>query len=127
MVWLNYLQKFAPNLSEATALLRELLKEENQFLWDEEVQGRSFKRVKQLIVESPVLKHFDPKADTELQCDASDKGLGACLMQDGQPVGNASRAMTSAEINYAQIIADYCHCVWDLNGSNSMFKEDQSR
>lgn len=38
----NYLQKFAPNLSEATAPMRELLKEENQFLWDEEVQGRSF-------------------------------------------------------------------------------------
>ena len=33
----SYLQKFAPNLSEATALMRELLKEENQFLWDEEV------------------------------------------------------------------------------------------
>ena len=52
----NYLQKFAPNLSEATAPMRELLKEEKQFLWDEEVQGRSFKRVKQLIVESPVVK-----------------------------------------------------------------------
>ena len=87
----NYLQKFPPNLSEATAPMRELLKEENQFLWDKEVQGRSFKRVKQLIVESPVLKYFDPKADTELQCDASDKGLGACLMQDGRPVGYASR------------------------------------
>ena len=99
---INYLQKFAPNLSEATAPMRELLKEENQFLWDEEVQGRSFKWVKQLIVESPVLKYFDPKADTGLQCDASDKGLGACLIQDGQPVGYASRVMTSAEIKYAQ-------------------------
>ena len=47
----NYLQKFAPDLSEATAPMRELLKEENQFLWDEDVQGRSFKRVKQLIVQ----------------------------------------------------------------------------
>ena len=42
----NYLQKFAPNLSEATTPMRELLKEENQFLWDKEVQGWSFKRVK---------------------------------------------------------------------------------
>ena len=110
----NYLQKFAPNLSEATAPMRELLKEENQFLWDEEVQGRNFKRVKQLIVESPVLKYFDPKADTELQCDASGKGLGACLMQDGQPVGCASRAMTSAEINYAQIEKELLAIVFGL-------------
>ena len=110
----NYLQKFAPNLSEATAPMRELLKEENQFLWDEKVQGRSFKQVKQLIVESPVLNYFDPKADTELQCDTSDKGLGACFMQDGQPVGYASRAMMSAEINYAQIEKELLAIVFGL-------------
>lgn len=27
----NYLQKFAPNLSEVTALMRDLMKERNQF------------------------------------------------------------------------------------------------
>lgn len=47
--------------------MRELLKEENLFPRDEEVQGGSFERIKQLISESPVLKYFDPKADTELQ------------------------------------------------------------
>ena len=99
----NYLQKFAPNLSAATAPMRELLKEQNEFLWDNDIQGRSFEQVKQIISEAPVLKYFDPKADTELQCDASDKGLGACLMQEGQPVAYASRAMTDAEVNYAQI------------------------
>lgn len=74
---LNYLQKFAPNLSEVTAPMRELPREENHFLGDQEVQGRSFERVKQLISESPVLKYFDPKAVTELQRDASDMGLGS--------------------------------------------------
>ena len=110
----NYLQKFPPYLSEATAPIRKLRKEENQFLWDGEVQGRSCKRVKQLIVESPVLKYFDPKADTELQCDASDRGLSACLMQDGQPMGYASRAMTSAGINYGQIEKELLAIVFGL-------------
>ena len=51
--------------------------EDNQFLWDE--------WVKQLISESPVLKYFDPKeADTKLQCDASDKALGACVQSGHQ-------------------------------------------
>ena len=95
---------------------------------DEAVQGRSFKRVKQLIVEFPVLKYFNRKADTELQCDEFDKGLGASLMQDGQPVGYASRAMRSAEINYAQISKkNFLPSFWDLNGSHSMFKDDRSR
>ena len=81
---------------------------------------RSVKRVQELIVESPVLKYYDPKADTELQCDASDQGLGACLMQDGQPVCYASRAMTSAETNYAHIEKELLAIVFGLYGSNSM-------
>ena len=101
----NYLQKFAPNLSEVTAPMRDLLKEENVVLWDEQLHGRSLEQVKKLISEAPVLKYFDPKEETdlELQCDASEKGLGACLMQGGQPIGYASRAMTPTEINYAHI------------------------
>ena len=99
----NYLQRFGPNLSEATAPMRELLKEENQFQWEEQAQGRSFEQVKQILSEAPVLKFFDPKEDVELQCDASDRGLGACLMQAGQPVAYASRSLTDTEVNYAQI------------------------
>ena len=99
----NYLQKFTPNLSEITAPMRDLLKETNQFHWDGQVQGRSFKQVKQILSAAPVLKFFDPKDEVELQCDASDRGLGACLMQGGQPVAYASRSLTDTETNYAQI------------------------
>ena len=38
-----------------------------------------------------------------IQCDASQNGLGAVLMQDGQAIVDASRAMTDAETGYAQI------------------------
>ena len=100
---INYLQKFAPNLSATTAPLRELLKENNQFHWDDQVQGLSFDRVKHMLSQAPVLKFFDPSAPVEFQCDESDSGLGACLLQQGQPVAYASRALTDTEINYAQI------------------------
>lgn len=40
---------------------------------------------------------------TVLQCDASVSGLGACLLQDGHPIAYASRALTPAETNFAQI------------------------
>ena len=99
----NYLQKFASNLSEITAPMRDLLKDGNQFQWDEQVQGRSFKQVKEILSAAPVVKFFDPKEEVEIQCDASDRGLGACLMQRGQPVAYASRSMTTTEVNYAQI------------------------
>ena len=99
----NYLQKFARNLSAITAPMRDLLKDGNQFRWDEQVQGRSFKQVKEILSAAPVLKFFDPKEEVEIQCDASDRGLGACLMQRAQPVAYASRSMTATEVNYAQI------------------------
>ena len=38
-----------------------------------------------------------------LQCDASDTGLGATLLQNGQPVAYASRYLTDTERNYTQI------------------------
>jgi len=98
----NYLQRFAPNLSSITAPLRDLLKEGIHFQWDA-VHEQSFFAVKRIISEAPVLKFFDPNDNVEIQCDASDRGLGACLMQNGQPVAYASRSMTDTEVNYAQI------------------------
>ena len=102
--------------------MRELFEPENHFLWDEEVLSQSFKRVKQLISECPVLKYFDPKFDTELQCDALEKGLGVCFMQNGQPVGYASRQMTSAETNHVHMSKEFLVIVFGV--SNSMFMKD---
>ena len=50
-----------------------------------------------------MLAFFDVKQPVTIQTDASQSGLGACLMQRGKPVAYASRAMTRAEQNYAQI------------------------
>ena len=69
----NYLQTFASNLSEITVPMRDLLKDGNQFQWDEQVQGRSFKQVKEIISSAPVLKFFDPKEEVEIQCDAVER------------------------------------------------------
>ena len=89
-------------MSEVTAPLRDLLKEDNQFLWDA-AQERSFQELKKTISEAPVLKFFDVKDSVEIPCDASDRGLGCCIMQNGQPCAYASRSMTDTEAHYPQI------------------------
>ena len=38
-----------------------------------------------------------------VQCDASEHGLGAALLQNGQPVAFASRSLSQTERQYAQI------------------------
>ena len=69
---------------------------EFEFVWEESVHGECFKRVKAVIASAPVLKFFDPSEEAVLEWDASQHGLGACLMQNGQPVVYASRSLTSA-------------------------------
>ena len=103
MGMVNYLQKFAPGLSELTTPIRTLLKDDAEFVWEENVHGECFKRVKAVIASAPVLKYFDPSVEAVLQCDASQHGLGACLMQNGQPVAYASRSLTETECNYVQM------------------------
>ena len=99
----NYLHKFAPNLAEITTPLRELVKKENEFLWDEQTHGNALKQVKQILSQPPVLRFFDSAVTPVVQCDSSMNGLGACLLQNNQPVAYASRSLTPTEVKYAQI------------------------
>ena len=100
----TYLSRFAPRLSEATAPLRQLLKESNEFVWDSN-HDIAFQQVKDLLTQEPgpVLTYFDHTKDVKLQVDASKCGLGAVLLQGEKPVAYASKALTETEENYAQI------------------------
>ena len=50
-----------------------------------------------------MLRYYNLADEVTIQCDASQSGLGAALMQNGQPVAYASRALTPPETRYAQI------------------------
>ena len=111
----NYLQRFSPRLAEASAPLRALLKRENLFIYEENVHGRAPEQIKQIITRDPVFKYYNVNEEVVVQVDASHHGLGACLMQNEQPVAYASRSLTDTERNYAQIEKEMLAIVYGLN------------
>ena len=58
--------------------------------------------MKQLVTNAPVLRYYSLQDEVTIQCDASQSGLGATLLQNRQSVEYSSRALTSAETHYAQ-------------------------
>eukprot|EP00057_Strongylocentrotus_purpuratus_P027755 XP_011682229.1 PREDICTED: uncharacterized protein K02A2.6-like [Strongylocentrotus purpuratus] len=100
--FVNYLSKFLPNLSEMCEPLRSLTKKDVEWCWLD-VHDNAIKRIKKAVTSEPVLRYFDKDTELVLQADASEKGLGAAIMQAGQPIAYTSRALTEAETRYAQI------------------------
>jgi hypothetical protein len=98
----NYLSKFLPNISTITEPLRQLQAKDVEWHWDEN-QQKAFEEIKKLITCHHVLRYYDVAKEVTFQCDASQSGVGAVLLQEGQPVAFTSRALTSTERNYAQI------------------------
>ena len=100
--FVNYLSKFAPHLSDVCEPLRRLLDKDAIWTWQKQ-QEKAFKEAKRVVTMQPVLKFYSLDEEVTLQCDASEKGLGATLLQNKQPVVFASRALSKTEQNYAQI------------------------
>lgn len=98
----NYLAKFLPRLSKVSEPLRKLTEKDIEFSWEFQ-QSKAFEEILQLVTQSPVLKYYNVQEPVTLQCDASSYGLGAALLQKGQPIAFASRTLTKAEQNYCQI------------------------
>ena len=60
------------------------------------------------------LPYFNTSAETTLQMDASKKGLGACLIQNGKVVCYTSRALTKTEQNYQNLEREALGTIWGM-------------
>ena len=56
-----------------------------------------------MITMDVTLRHYDITHLVEIHVDASLRGLGAALVQDGKPVAYASKALTPTQQWYANI------------------------
>ena len=99
---ITYLSKFAPQLSTIMKPIRDPLKEDAEFIWDEQEQA-ALQRIKDTITSQPVLAYFDPRKEVRLEVDASKFGREAAVFQEEKPIAFASKSLTQAGQNYAQI------------------------
>ena len=96
----GYYRRFIENFSKIAKPMIELLKKDTKFKWTEECEA-SFQELKKRWVTSPVLIMPDQRKDYQVYCDASRRGLGSVVMQEGRVVSYASRQLKPRELNYA--------------------------
>ena len=113
----NYLGRYTAALAELRPPLDRLYKKDTVWRWDPEHQ-RAFDGIKSIISLLPILVYFDAKADHIIQCDTSKQGLGAVLLQEGQPVMYISRTLTETKQRYSNIECELLAVVFVLERLN---------
>jgi hypothetical protein len=95
----SYYRRFVHGFSQLGALLTDLTKH-GAFIWTEKSQ-EAFDHMKEVMGTCPVLAlpHFT--LPFVLECDASDEGIGAVLMQGGHPIVFESWKLSQLERLYS--------------------------
>ena len=101
---MNYYRSFIKNFAQIAKPLTDMLRKNIEFNWGEE-QKIAFEKLKNLLVNSPILVY--PNFDEEfiLQTDASINGIGCALFQSRgtirHPIAFYSRTLSKHERNYS--------------------------
>ncbi len=97
-----------------------------QWEWTNE-HRKLFYKAKNLLLQSSVLTHYDPKNELVVAADTSPIGVGGVLshvMEGGseRPIAFVSRSLTSAERNYSQLDFRYSLCLEEIPfGSSGLY------
>ncbi|KAL0541683.1 hypothetical protein IC582_021738 [Cucumis melo] len=95
----DYYRRFVEDFSRIASPLTQLTRKGTPFVWSLVCES-SFQELKQKLVTAPVLTVPDGSESFVIYSDASKKGLGCVMMQQGKVVAYASRQLKSHEQNY---------------------------
>jgi hypothetical protein len=93
---IGYYRKFVKNYGKIAAPLMALLRK-NSFTWTP-VAAQDFQTLKMTMCTTPVLSLPDFTKTFLLECDASGKGIGVVLMQEGQPLAFTSKQLSEKNL-----------------------------
>jgi DNA-binding transcriptional regulator PaaX len=86
----GHYHRFIKDFSKIAKSMMKLLEKNKAFEWIAECQA-SFEELRKCLTSTPVLVLPDLTKKFDIYCDASHRGLGCVLMQEGQVVCYASR------------------------------------
>jgi len=98
----QFLSRFIRNLTSTAAHFWSLTKKTSEFVWSPEHHS-AVDRIKKVITTPASLQYFDSTQPVTIQVDASQKGIGAVLLQANGPVEFASKLLSEAESRYSNI------------------------
>jgi len=88
----GYYRKFVRNFGLLSKPLTNLLRKGVVYVWTSKIEA-SFQALKNVLVTAPILALPDFSKTFELKTDASDKGIGEVLQQEGHPLAFVSKAL----------------------------------
>jgi hypothetical protein len=126
----GYYRKFVKGYRGVAAPLTALLKK-NSFSWNENAEA-AFRHLKELMTTPPVLGLPDFTKKFIIECDASEAGIGAVLMQNGRPLAYLSQALKGKSLfisTYEKELLSLVMAVWKwrhyLLGQSFVVRTDQ--
>ena len=96
----GYYRRFIKDFSKISSPLTNLTRKNQAFVWTEKCE-QAFIKIKEALINAPVLRVPEGNENLVVYTDASGSGLGAVLMQQDQVVAYASRQLKPHETRYA--------------------------
>ena len=96
---ITYMARFVPKVTDVFRPIALLAQGDVNWNWDA-AQEKAFTKLKHLLTETATLAYFNPTKQLVIQCDASNLGLGAALLQDDRHV----------HVPYSSVFVMESHC-----------------
>jgi len=96
----SFYRRFVKDFSTIVAPLNAIVKKDVVFKWGQE-QEKAFETLKDKLTKAPILALPNFTKTFEFECDASNIGIGAILLQEGHPIAYFSDKHKGSHLNYA--------------------------
>ena len=116
---LGYYREYIPSFAIIAAPLTDLTKKgQPNFVEWGEAQEKAFNTLREALLKRPILRLPDHSLNFTLRTDASNRGIGAVLMQEHEgklhPVAYASKKLTNAETKYSTLERECLAIIWGV-------------